>query len=500
MINNLKYVDLEQISLDAAIACNLQCKYCQISELSKSTNIADLIKNTNQALLDGTYLNNCKKILKRLKQKPGQIKKIEIWGQEPTLILPYFTKNFKEWYDYFYNIERIMFSTNAMTPNFVDIIYEYIMEIVQHTNSQITLEIQVSYDGLFGEEDVRGGNRETILQNLLELNEKLNQTFLDNVNVFIFFHGVLSLELMSKLDSFYNIDLFFQDISNFTKKIYNSSFNKNVRYGPYTLQCQNSTINSIEDGLLLQSCCERIHKVISINHYEYFDFFPYLGDFKVSLIGNLAQCIADNMSINGYDTIQEYASDFFMNPSMQCIEKEITGYCGSFTHDLKILYDGTVLSCQNYMFDSFKTKDQFKNTIEDQINYYSVNEGPHSLNFLTASDEEIDKILYFAHTLSNNNLIGSQTHILANLMFQMASCDLIDGSYKNNLRKIETHAFILSHLNSCYYALNSATGSSIMHGISDIKLLCNGIMDLIENEINILAKRFRNGEMEPSDG
>ena len=85
-------------------------------------------------------------------------------------------------------------------------------------------------------------------------------------------------------------------------------------------------------------------------------------------------------------------------------------------------------------------------------------------------------------------------------MFQMASCDLIDGSYKNNLRKIETHAFILSHLNSCYYALNSATGSSIMHGISDIKLLCNGIMDLIENEINLLAKRFRNGEMKPSDG
>ena len=123
MINNLKYVDLEQISLDAAIACNLQCKYCQISELSKSTNIADLIKNTNQALLDGTYLNNCKKILKRLKQKPGQIKKIEIWGQEPTLVLPYFTKNFKEWYDYFYNIETIMFSTNAMTPNFVDIVY-----------------------------------------------------------------------------------------------------------------------------------------------------------------------------------------------------------------------------------------------------------------------------------------------------------------------------------------------------------------------------------------
>ena len=63
-------IDIYKISLQAAIACNLQCEYCLVSKNANNPNLKELRDNTNQANLDGTYLQKILFSLKILKQSP----------------------------------------------------------------------------------------------------------------------------------------------------------------------------------------------------------------------------------------------------------------------------------------------------------------------------------------------------------------------------------------------------------------------------------------------
>lgn len=100
MIRYLDRVHLARVSLIAAIECNLSCDYCVIAHRKEKNknNDKDFFKKTVEALKDGTYLNNVKKVYKRLNAPREDVLALEIWGMEPTLILKYLYPNWKDWY------------------------------------------------------------------------------------------------------------------------------------------------------------------------------------------------------------------------------------------------------------------------------------------------------------------------------------------------------------------------------------------------------------------
>ena len=139
MIRYLDKVHLARVSLIAAIECNLACDYCVIAHRKEKNKKADknFFKKTIEALENGTYLDNVKKVYKRLKAPREDVLAFEIWGMEPTLILKYLYPNWKDWYQAFPNIKRIFFSTNGMA--FTDDIVSFAKEIDKWAEKDLQL-------------------------------------------------------------------------------------------------------------------------------------------------------------------------------------------------------------------------------------------------------------------------------------------------------------------------------------------------------------------------
>lgn len=487
-------IDIYKISLQAAIACNLQCEYCLVSKNANNPNLKELQDNTNQAILDGTYLQNILFSLKRLKQSPQQITELEIWGQEPTLVLPYLTEVFSDWYNAFYNLNEMMFSTNALTLNFDEIVFDFIQSIDNVLDKPLTLTIQISYDGI-GEKIARGGNSFTIKENLIKLYERLNKIKFKNIKVEVVLHAVLSTQLINILiKDFKKIEEFFEDIENFYIDVMGHILNGGVRQGPLTLQYMNGSFASLEEGLNYALCADMMERFL-ITYKEksfYFKNFPLDIDAGANTLGCVVHKMPGLIRRAGYNTLREFVNAFIEgDPRIRYTD--ITEYCGAITYDLKIMYDGTNTTCQNYIFDAYteihnKNNKEYKNTITDQAIKYAM-KNTQAVNLVTGTDEEIMKQLNWSNkTIKQNNLLA-MTNMVANQMFMMAQVGQLSSSYLRDLEKLKTHAFVIATLECCYYNLMITTGSVFIHPSAQIRLICNGVMDRVEDMINTVLKR-----------
>lgn len=75
---------ITNISLITTCGCNLNCNYCMAAK-SLNSHSKELAQATEQALIDGTFLENTKKVFKKLEINPIDVKDLNFWGQEPTL-------------------------------------------------------------------------------------------------------------------------------------------------------------------------------------------------------------------------------------------------------------------------------------------------------------------------------------------------------------------------------------------------------------------------------
>lgn len=490
---NTEGIYIYKLSLLAAVACNLNCEYCLVSKNSKDYNIVDFKNSTNKALEDGTYLDNILKSLDRLKQEPNNINTIEIWGQEPTLMLSHLTPHFEDWYEAFPNLNILGFSTNGIDENLPETIYNLVEKIEKTVDQNFTLNVQISYDGI-GESKVRGGKNDTVKNNLIKLHKMLNNLKLEHCKVSFFIHAVFSNSIIKYCNSFEKIREFFTDFDNFFKDVVKANINKNVQQGGLTLQYQNGDYSSIEDGLRLAETAERMERFLRVHQKEFYFYnkFPSDIDFGANILGVVAHRFPKRIRNADCKNLDEYANKF-INESQQTFHEKITEYCGSIGHDLKILYDGTMATCQNFMFDAYNYNNDGKpvygKDIASQARRFATQQGVHILNLLTASDEEINKALnWFRQTFTKNN-IKFMLNNICNIMFMMAQCGQISHTYIDDLSKIKRHALLLAPIDCCYYNLFTETGSVYVHSISQIRYLCNGLMDKAENFINQVVQR-----------
>lgn len=72
-------IDIRAVTLVSSCGCNLHCQYCMI-ENSLNGCSAKLQQDTIKALSDGSYLENVKKIFKRLDLDRYIIDNFGFWG------------------------------------------------------------------------------------------------------------------------------------------------------------------------------------------------------------------------------------------------------------------------------------------------------------------------------------------------------------------------------------------------------------------------------------
>ncbi len=502
MIKNIDKTHIYKISLESAVKCNLNCKYCLIHQNAEASIIEEFANKTNEALINGEYLSNVKKSLQRLETPFADITALEIWGQEPTLMLQYFIPVMQDWFKTFYNINYVMFSTNCMLTTIDDLFYEFITILDGFLDHNVDVVIQVSYDGL-AEESARGGKINIVKNNLTNIMKKLSNVRLEHIHLDFNLHLVMSNYLVNCfLENENNIKLFFDDIEDLYARIRPYDINKNIHLQPVTFQYMNGSYATTQDGVDLVNAMNKVDKFLMINRskYIYFDEHPFPIDMSANIIGCYVHTLPDTLKRIGALDLNDYVNRF-LEGDHNIQQTYHTDFCGTMLQDLKIMYDGTMVSCQNLMFDAYnKIYDKptnYSNSISDLGRKQSLKN--EIVNLITGTDEEIDQALGWAFQSAEQNNMRMMVNMICNMMFMLAQIGQIDGSYAKDLDKIKRHAFLIAASECCYYNLITTTGSILMHSVLQIRYFCNGLLDRAEQMINfeLRAKGDRFDERRP---
>ena len=172
---------------------------------------------------------------------------------------------------------------------------------------------------------------------------------------------------------------------------------------------------------------------------------------------------------------------------LECLSKQLL--CGAFSVELKIMYDGTIISCQNHMFGLNEENIKNDNSVENQVKKYLIKKNyymnPLSNDFKLEDFENWREAFIIGKT--DSYLYTFQQTIA--LMYYLSLAKQIDPSYIYNFKKLVLHAFILTPVRQCPYNLYITTGSLYNKDTGFLRWYCNGMMDEVENFMNLQREK-----------
>ena len=333
--------EYNSLCLVSSAACNLQCKYCEIAKSYNYGHSHDLQDKIKKAFEDGSFLLNTVNSYRVLKQDTSKVTFLNFWGQEPTLTLDSFRTHIKDWFEAFPNINRTFFSTNGGTD--ATIIYNYIRDVDTTVDHYIQIYIQYSYDGEWSCRNERGIDPNVIKENVYKLITLLNDTQLRKTQVFLCVHGVINFNLVYHLLESNEVDEYLIDFDKFIIHASNLIRNPKCRMAPVALNLQQPYHASQDDGMVLANFLEKSVRT----EFKYkFQYGNPIRHFFQTIMGRLNhfQELFDNYNWTQY-LIDAFNSTEDYHPAL------MGSTCGAFRSELKCMYDGTLMACQNFIFD-----------------------------------------------------------------------------------------------------------------------------------------------------
>lgn len=468
------------LSLMTSCGCNLDCKYCRIAQSRHKNSHANEIQlNTIKALKDGSFIETVKEVLSVLNQSSRNIDTIAFWGQEPTLTLDLITNDLPHWFEVFPNWGGSFFSTN--TVDYIDKIYDYICAVDKYTPQHFEIRIQFSYDGDYGTTTARGTSESIIYNNIRTLLEKLNNTTLKNVQCVFNFHGVISQDLIMHMQNPEELINYYQNMLNCDH--FFEQYNRNNK-----VWCSNSVDLALETplntssyfGTVLTSVLKtsgrlnaNIFKVTS-SKGEYGSLVDRLSEGAYVVFDMIIKALREELNTDNLNDainlmIQDpvYKKELFKQINPIC-------YCGTGIGELKIMYDGTLVNCQNHIYDLDLNELPIEHSVE-ALTKRELVKHKYFVNPLTDSEKELERYFYIFDTINFHSL-DFMFHEIIMIMKILLFTRQIDDSYKDELKLIK-HSLLIAIFNTCSYNQQIMTGSICLHPMSDVRLYANGYLD-----------------------
>ena len=468
-------LNIESISLISSCGCNLKCAYCVIAQ-SANEHTSTLQAKTIQAFEDGSFLKNVVNSLLVLNQSPGRIKRFSLWGQEPTLTLHHLTNQWDKWQQSFPNIGQIFFSTNGMAHG--DRIADFIKKVDSCATSKINLQIQVSYDGEFSTNNIRNANSIKIQENIKNIILDLNNYKLKNIDVSFCFHGVMSQSLIDTLVDGKTTQDYFNAAYKWTEELVELNTNRNVFVELGVGYVLESPIDAtVEQGINLAAFCKKMIKVNPkyveniLGNVEahsiigsYQRAFRGFGPYQAHSFKDVIRAISTNK-----EEMRNFLEFFSRN-----------SFCGTFYGEVKFMYDGTIITCQNNMYEKDKSTITRDGSITNESKYALANHQLFFVNPLEDTPEHIYTVFDIFKTARESSFLFHFSNNV-NLMLWLLECHQIDESYRD-MEKLLSHGFYLTLLNSCVYNNYVKTGSVYGTSTGLVRYMCNGFLDCILND------------------
>lgn len=480
------------LSIMVSCGCNLNCEYCRIAQ-AVNAGSASLQQATIKALQDGTYVDNIKKSLIKCGQSPRSIQSIALWGQEPTLTLHHLADHLDEWFEVFPNWNHCMFSTNTVAH--MDRIIHYITSIDKNTKKPFHLDIQLSYDGDYATEKLRGVATSKIHDNLVYLFNELNKVKLTMVDVAFNFHGVMSMDLLNTLTSTEAIYNYGKAAKAWGEEYQSINMNNNIhiRTCGIDMAIENPHNSSVDEGMKL-GFFGKMSERFTIK-----DYYPELTRQNIDRIGPTT--IHDALYGGNFtvlDQVKSFAEmrgihTFAELMHLITVDNELKDelfmvlnqniYCGTGVGELKFMWDGTFINCQNHIFDT--NIDLLPEDNNDLVACVKRSLASHNyfINPLTASDYEIEKYFDLFHSCKFSCFeYIFRTNVT--MMQFLVETNQIDESYRNT-EKLVGHALLTAIIHCCSYNNQMTTGSIFTRPTGFLRLFCNGHLDNICRVFNM---------------
>ena len=471
------YEDIVDLTFISSELCNLNCAYCELAKNAITTYHESENEKIKEAFISGEYLNRYKKVFYLYQLNPDKIKRINLWGQEPTLTLNEFTTQLPNILKWVKNSEELFFSTNGVA--YIDRIINLIQVLNKTIDRKFKFVIQFSIDSLLSHEEQRGINPNIVINNIKQLLTKLNEiTFTSYLSMDIVFHGVITYNLIHNIIKNNQVKDFWFGIENVVKEF--QAINQNPKvYLPdgWGTAIQHPYNTSQQEGRELAQFVQE-----SVDLYTK-DCLSSLNPYRLLSIQRHSVERLNDKALNFSEMISDMFNYEYDKLSTCTLMHSDLG-CGVGNHDIKMRYDGTLVYCQSLVFGlnekELSLHDNDGITYDIQKQQLKNNFSP---NLLTDPIEDIERFINTFDAANNNGVIFVIIQIV-NLINILLKNKQIDESYQDNPKKILRHALLLSRMTQCWYDHISLSGSLYSRDFGLIRAYCNGYLDIFERYID----------------
>lgn len=441
--------------------CNLDCNYCYICK-DAAGNLLQIDKDIENDFKEN---NQIKQVLEYDPEAVNTIRGVTLWGGEPFLFIDRFIDNIEAYFTTFKNFNFIDTSTNFTIPNQVDQIKKLVDAIDKYYTGpeQFRIDLQISIDGYEEMNDYGRGQGVTkkFLQNFNDLLKlKYNH---QKIKIYCHTKPTLSKETFHFVDNEEGILKWFNFFEEEMIKPFNNS-HSHIDFAPCLWNCAQPTEWSSADGKEYAKIAKLIMDLSPIIKGK----SPYWSS-MASLVPE-AQLVASMI----LDMDIDQAVQHFKAPTCG-------GGCGSFIHNIVPIPHGLFTMCHRGLFDAyveysnnFKSKDNMNNLSKEF--FQAKNSGDWIY-----TKEELHKMQDTMSSLDCHKNQIRYTDLVVSIR-EYAMAGLIDKRYQDIKTIEKTLGYFL--LNS--YCLQDAyifTGSWTTASMLEVPLLYNGVMEVVEQEI-----------------
>lgn len=424
--------------------CNLNCRYCYIDKNPALVKIDDLLDISFQD--PNYYFDFAKKVF----PNPGQLRRIEYWGGEPSRRLDRAYALTEKLIEHYYNLSEFSMSTNLTLDSFQEQLGGLLDVLAKFPNRRFTFFLQLSLDGPTHINDTNRGVGVTkrFTENFLSLMKNMDEILENRPNIFIqaFFKPTLDGSSIRQLQTKKSIIEYYKFFENYQEAVNKLVFNHRFMFSLSIPNTATPSPHTKEEGQLFGNLIRLCREIEEENSQEQiFRFYKYI-------------------------------TPFGENRWPGCKDLCNKGVCGTGRHVIGLLPNDMISTCHN----------GFTQLLADYKKYCLTN--------IDAVDRTIDFNLFVAGEVKNDMVFPyeglaeyetqiedfynqQQTFLLQNyvgLIQLLAKTNQIDQKYLDPLAAIQGANLVYGRTSICIRDHLGSTGTKYLPPIGFFKLLLNG--------------------------